>query len=142
MKEAVYDVFARKSRGDPLRHIGYIDALDDEARWAYVRGGFERTKDGVTLRCPPEHEARVYEMGGRHDAFEHLGEVSCPVVVARGRIEPGPAMVADRVAEALPAGRSALLEHLGHFGPLEAPAEIAGHLSDFLGELGLDEGPP
>lgn len=30
MKEAVYDVFARKHRGDPLRHVGYVDAIDDE----------------------------------------------------------------------------------------------------------------
>jgi len=30
MKEEVYDVFARKNRGEPLRHIGYIDA-DGEA---------------------------------------------------------------------------------------------------------------
>ena len=26
MKESVYDVFARKERGDALQHIGYIDA--------------------------------------------------------------------------------------------------------------------
>lgn len=30
MNEEVWDVFARKNRGEPLRHIGYIDA-DDEA---------------------------------------------------------------------------------------------------------------
>ena len=30
MLEVVYDVFARKERGDPLQHIGYVDALDEE----------------------------------------------------------------------------------------------------------------
>jgi 1,2-phenylacetyl-CoA epoxidase PaaB subunit len=30
MLEKVYDVFTRKDRGDPLVHIGYVDALDDE----------------------------------------------------------------------------------------------------------------
>ena len=30
MREAVYEVFARKSRGDRLCHVGYVDALDDE----------------------------------------------------------------------------------------------------------------
>ena len=30
MREIVYDVFARKGRGDPLVHIGYVDAFDDE----------------------------------------------------------------------------------------------------------------
>ena len=29
MREIVYEVFARKERGEPLGHIGYIDALDD-----------------------------------------------------------------------------------------------------------------
>ena len=30
MKEPVYEVFARKTREEPLRHIGYINALNDE----------------------------------------------------------------------------------------------------------------
>lgn len=36
MREYVYDVFARKSRGDPLAHIGYLDALDDETARVYA----------------------------------------------------------------------------------------------------------
>ncbi|MEJ2202725.1 MAG: hypothetical protein P8170_01310 [Gemmatimonadota bacterium] len=36
MHEHVYDVFARKDRGDPLAHIGYIDALDDETARVYA----------------------------------------------------------------------------------------------------------
>ena len=36
MKESVYDVFARKERGDPLQHIGYIDAPDDELARVYA----------------------------------------------------------------------------------------------------------
>ena len=31
MVEIVYDVFARKDRGDQLVHIGYVDALDDDS---------------------------------------------------------------------------------------------------------------
>lgn len=30
MKEPVYEVFARKTREEPLRHIGYINALTGE----------------------------------------------------------------------------------------------------------------
>ena len=30
MREKVYDVFARKDRGDQLVHIGYVDAFDEE----------------------------------------------------------------------------------------------------------------
>lgn len=36
MREIVYDVFARKSRGDPLHHVGYVEALDDELARVYA----------------------------------------------------------------------------------------------------------
>ncbi|MDH5589916.1 MAG: hypothetical protein OEZ65_13380 [Gemmatimonadota bacterium] len=36
MHEVVYDVFARKARGDSLCHIGYVDALDDETARVYA----------------------------------------------------------------------------------------------------------
>ncbi len=36
MIEIVYDVFARKGRGDPLCHIGYVDALDDATARIYA----------------------------------------------------------------------------------------------------------
>ena len=36
MKESVYDVFARKERGEPLTHIGYVDALDAEMARVYA----------------------------------------------------------------------------------------------------------
>ncbi|MCG6957676.1 MAG: hypothetical protein LJF04_16930 [Gemmatimonadetes bacterium] len=36
MREHVYDVFARKNRGDPLAHVGYVDALDDETARVYA----------------------------------------------------------------------------------------------------------
>jgi 1,2-phenylacetyl-CoA epoxidase PaaB subunit len=36
MREFVYEVFARKDRGEPLAHIGYVDALDDETARVYA----------------------------------------------------------------------------------------------------------
>ena len=36
MDENVYDVFARKARGDALRHIGYVDAFDAELARVYA----------------------------------------------------------------------------------------------------------
>lgn len=36
MEERTYEVFARKNRGDALRHIGYLDALDDELARIYA----------------------------------------------------------------------------------------------------------
>lgn len=36
MEEIVYDVFARKNRGEPLHHVGYLDAPDDELARIYA----------------------------------------------------------------------------------------------------------
>ena len=36
MIEITYDVFARKNRGEPLHHIGYLEALDDELARVYA----------------------------------------------------------------------------------------------------------
>ena len=50
MKEPVYEVFARKTREEPLRHIGWVNAMDgdlarvyawktyDEQNWAEMCG--------------------------------------------------------------------------------------------------------
>lgn len=103
-----------------------FSALDPEALAAYVLGGFRADGDEVTLRCRPEVEASTYEMGARHLAWERLGELTCPVVVARGSDQvPGPAGFAPLVARRIP---GAVLEdhpRLGHFGPLEDPAAMA-----------------
>jgi hypothetical protein len=44
MREIVYDVFARKDRGDQLVHIGYIDALDDETARVYAWKTYDEEK--------------------------------------------------------------------------------------------------
>ncbi|NIP59547.1 MAG: hypothetical protein GWM92_14575 [Gemmatimonadetes bacterium] len=36
MDETVYEVFARKERGEALRHIGYLNAPDDELARVYA----------------------------------------------------------------------------------------------------------
>lgn len=36
MKEPVYEVFARKTREEPMRHIGWINAMDDELARVYA----------------------------------------------------------------------------------------------------------
>lgn len=36
MKEPVFEVFARKTREEPLRHIGYVNAMDAELARVYA----------------------------------------------------------------------------------------------------------
>lgn len=44
MKEITYDVFARKSRGDPIRHIGYLEALGDDLARVYAWRTYDEEK--------------------------------------------------------------------------------------------------
>jgi len=117
--------------GKPPFHTLRADALH-----AYVRHGFVPGEDGaVHLACRPEQESRVYRGGGAHDAFEHLGEVRCPVVVACGEDLVGPAAFAPAIAAALPAGHLEPHRHMSHFGPLEAPTVLAEAIRAFAAGL-------
>lgn len=106
-----------------------LDVLDPEVLRAYVDHGFSADpleEAGVTLRCEPEVESQTYRMGLTHDAYDRLGDVRCPVVVARGRTEPlSPSLVARRLVGQLPDARLEVFDDLGHFGPLEQPGKIA-----------------
>jgi len=110
--------------------------LRADALHAYVRHGFTTGEDGAAhLACRPEDEAQVFRRGGDHHAFDRLGEVGCPVVVACGADEHGPALFAAEVADALPRGRLERHEHVGHFGPLEAPEHLAAAIRAFAATL-------
>ena len=113
--------------GKPPLDVARADALH-----AYVRHGFVDGDDGqVHLACRPADEARTFEGGVTHHAFERLAEVGCPTLVVFGWEPFGPAAFARALADALPHGALEVHEHLGHFGPLEAPAELAASLARF-----------
>jgi pimeloyl-ACP methyl ester carboxylesterase len=112
-----------------------LAVLHPDALAAYVDHGFAEQPDGsVVLKCRPENEARTYEMGGRHRAFDHLPEIDAEVTVAVGDrdTDQGPGLMAPRVAERLPRGRLMIEPDLGHFGPLEDPTRIAEAITESL----------
>lgn len=113
-----------------------FNVLRADALHAYVRHGFQPGEDGtVHLACRADDESQIYRGGGAHHAFDHLAEVICPVVVACGRDESGPALFAPAIVQALPHGRLERLESLGHFGPLEAPGICAAAVRAFATTL-------
>ena len=117
--------------GKPPLDVARADALH-----AYVRHGFVDADDGtVHLACRPEDESRTFEGGGLHHAFDRLGEVACPSVVVTGGEAFGPAAFAPEIAACLPRGALEVHPHLGHFGPLEAPAELASSVLRFEATL-------
>ncbi len=106
-----------------------MNSFDPDALEAYLDGGLIEADDGtVRLACEPQNESSVYQMASQHGAFEHLGEVQCPVVIARGVIAPGPGAFADQIAERLPHGRLEVHETLDHFGPMVDPGTIAASI--------------
>jgi pimeloyl-ACP methyl ester carboxylesterase len=107
-----------------------------DALHAYVRHGFVTGEDGaVHLACRPADEAQVFRGGGAHPTFERLGEVGCPVRIVCGADDGGPAAFAPAIAAALPLGELERHDHLGHFGPLEAPAELGASVRAFAATL-------
>jgi pimeloyl-ACP methyl ester carboxylesterase len=101
------------------------DALD-----AYVDFGLrDAPGGGVELKCAPEVEAAVFEMGGRHGGFARLGEVGCPVTIVGSGDGSPPAQMAALIAGALPHGRFVRLAQLTHFGPMEDPAAVAAAIA-------------
>jgi pimeloyl-ACP methyl ester carboxylesterase len=113
-----------------------LNRLRSDAMHAYVRHGVVAGEDGaVHLACRPADEAQTYRGAGSHAAFDHLDEVRCPVVIAAGDEGVGPELFAQAAADALSEGRLEPFDHLGHFGPLEAPPRVAAAIRRFAESL-------
>jgi pimeloyl-ACP methyl ester carboxylesterase len=103
---------------------------------AYVDHGFADHPDGgVELACRGEHEAMVHEMASAHDAFLHLGEVRCPVMLASGEGTEafGPNLIKAQAAR-LPDVRTEVVPGVGHLGPLEDPGAVAASIRRFFAD--------
>jgi pimeloyl-ACP methyl ester carboxylesterase len=101
---------------------------------AYVDHGFADLPGGdVELKCRGEHEALVHEMASAHDAYAHLGEVHCPVMLAYGEGTEafGPNLIKAQAAR-LPDVRTEVVAGVGHLGPLEDPGAVAASIRRFF----------
>jgi pimeloyl-ACP methyl ester carboxylesterase len=127
------EVFAGRDEAyTNFRNKAPFSELAPDAVRAYVDHGFEDLADGrVRLRCRKEDEAAIYEMALQHSAFERLGEVTCPVTIVCGGTVPhfGPDQIAA-VAARLPAAEIEILPGMGHFGPMQRPAEVAASIAN------------
>lgn len=109
-----------------------LASLHPEVLRDYVDHGFREADGGVTLACAPGDEAAVFAEARSHDAFERLGEVSCPVTVAGGEVSTIPPSLVRLVASRLPNGHAEILPGQGHLLPFEDPARVARLVRDAL----------
>ncbi|HEX6307350.1 MAG TPA: hypothetical protein VFZ69_04125 [Longimicrobiales bacterium] len=63
----IYEVFARKTRGEPLRHIGNLNAPDDELAKVYAFNTYDEEKWFDMFVAPRD---RFLEVFNRLDAAE------------------------------------------------------------------------
>ncbi len=131
-RRAVWDstdqMVTRLKKGSPLA------GWHEEFLRAYVTYGTEPTGDGeqVRLKCPPEIEAQIYQMGGRHDGWDKLEHIECPTLLLTGTVSP---MWfderCDEAAARLKAGRHETVAG-GHFFPMENPDDTVERALSFL----------
>ncbi|MET9308495.1 alpha/beta fold hydrolase [Streptomyces cellulosae] len=67
-------------------------------------------------------------------SFDRVGEIHVPLLAVNGSLEPADLhAAAERLAGAVPDGRTATIEGTGHYSAMERPDAFIGVLLDFLG---------
>ena len=117
----------RLKKGSPLA------AWHEDFLRAYVTYGTQEREDGtVELKCPPEIEAQIYTMGGRHDGWDRMTLLACPTLLLTGTVSP---MWfderCDEAAARLANGRHETVRG-GHFFPMENPDDTVDRVLAFL----------
>lgn len=115
------------------RGRGAFAGWSEAALAEYARHGLRREEGGWTLRCSPETEAEFYRGATAHGAWERLGEVSCPVVLAAGAASTSHAAPFLEAMRGRFAGaRLEVVPGAGHFLPMERPEAVAALVAPLL----------
>lgn len=107
-----------------------MNAFDPDVLRLYVEHGFRPDPDGIRLACEPEHEARTFEQGSRHDTWGRLPGIETRVVVVGSGDGEGPASVAPAIAERLPNAAFVAASAMTHFGPFTHPLDVADLIAE------------
>ena len=117
------------------------------ARWRpemldlYVREGVRETADGpdgqgVTLKCPPETEIKVYLQTLGYNLWPEIAHADVPAIVLRGLSKEGLASVtAPELVGWLPRAEDRPLPQASHHVPMECPEEVVRAARDLVSRL-------
>jgi pimeloyl-ACP methyl ester carboxylesterase len=110
-----------------------FDRWSDAALWDYVNSGTSPLPGGgVTLRYPPEWEARIFATPPT-GIWRDVPRLDRPALILRGEHSQTfrPEALA-RLGRLLPGARLGTVAGAGHLLPMEQPAAIAAAIHDFL----------
>jgi 2-succinyl-6-hydroxy-2,4-cyclohexadiene-1-carboxylate synthase len=79
--------------------------------------------------------------GAQFPLFEELRNIKIPVLLVVGDEDEKFKAIAEALEARLPDARTAILPRAGHAAHLEAPAEFASHVSDFLADIPVAPSP-
>ncbi len=117
---------------------------DAEMLDLYVAYGLvEAEGGGLTLACPPRHEAAIFMGDTTHNSWPYIEKARCPVLVVEGGESDIRSLLDCRkVASLFRKGSYLLIKEAGHLIPMEKPAECARIIHDFLEVLQSDTAAP
>lgn len=124
--------FERYCARPPLNELR-VDALACYVEHGFVDGATEA--EPVHLACAPATESATFGTPVKLGLHE-LDAIALPIRVAAGRPLDGvgPQAMAVALAAGLPTAEFSDHPHLGHFGPLEAPDELAANAIAFFAQ--------
>lgn len=109
-----------------------MQSWDPDILKAYVEYGFRDTVDGrVTLKCPGQIEAVVYEGSGATDVFEHLDGLRMEVCLLTGE-KSHISRLTEMQRERFRHVEYHVIEGAGHFIPQEKPREVTKFILGWL----------
>jgi pimeloyl-ACP methyl ester carboxylesterase len=116
------------------RGRGPFATWDPEALRCYVEYGVRHRPDGqVELKCSADAEVRTFEGDVTAGIWERFPDYRPPTLIVSGkRDELRRSQWAERQAAAMPRAWAERRDDVGHFAPLERPAQIAARTADFL----------
>jgi len=106
----------------------------EDVLWAYIEEGTTLQPDGqVTLKCPAEIEAQVYEMAPRLDGFSVLAQLALPVLLIRGEhSDTFSEGAAEKAMSILNQGKLKTIAATTHFVPMERPEAVERAIRKFM----------
>lgn len=99
---------------------------DDEALMTQLRAMVRRA--GATL-----HERQIRALLGRPNAMAYIPTLACPMLLIAARQDRWSPIAQHReIVDAAPDAELTIIEHAGHFAPLERPADVTTAIIDWL----------